>query len=279
MGGSGTAAVELLNSHNNTITQNSLRGTGCYGIILTGSGYNKIEKNSIVSTSPDRAGIQLESTGCEYNYIYENNITAEAYGIYLQTGAEHNVFFKNTVYNCKDSLMMSGSMFNDFLGNTFSGASRYAVYLGGSDGNNFVWNSFDDNTGVFEAHEMYWMSFINGSYYAEYTTWDDGKEGNYWSDYTGQDSNGDGIGDTPYRVYENFTDSYPLTEPYDTSKIYVDFKEWVNQASIDLQLPTETPQIISPPENNESSDSFPLVPAVVSVGAACVLVSAVFCGM
>ncbi len=265
MGGYGTAAVKLLSSHNNTITQNSLKGTGCYGIILTGSGYNKIENNNITSTSSDRAGILLESAGCEYNYVYENKITSEAYGIYLQTGAEHNVFFKNSINNCKDSLMMSGSLFNDFLGNTFSGASQYVVYLGGSDHNNFVWNSFEGNTVVVEAHEMYWMSFTNGSYYAEYTKWDNGKEGNYWSDYNGSDMNGDGIGETPYHVYENFTDNYPLTKPYDAIKIHVDFKEWNSTiaptASVDPQVSTTETPMPTP-----SPNSFPVMPALTAGG-------------
>ncbi|XHH09240.1 MAG: nitrous oxide reductase family maturation protein NosD [Candidatus Bathyarchaeia archaeon] len=271
MGGYGTASIELTNSHNNIITQNSITGTGCYGMILTSSGYNKIEKNNIVSTGSDGRGISLDSTGCEYNYIFENNITSEAYGIYLQTGAEHNVFFKNNVNNCQDSIMMSGSLFNDFLGNTFSGASRYAVYLGGSDFNNFVWNAFEGNTGIVEAHEMYWMSFINGSYYAEYTQWDNGKEGNYWGDYTGADTDGDGIGEAPYHVYENFTDNYPLTKPYDTNKINVNFKEWVPTAT----TPTPTPdQQVSPTQTQtevQPPDSFPVVPVAAVSGTAVAL--------
>ncbi len=274
MGGHGTASVKLLSSHNNTISGNSLTGNGCYGIILSGSGYNKIEKNSIASTSPDRAGIQLES-GCENNYIYENNITAEAYGIYLQTGAEHNVFFKNSITNCKDSIVMSGSMFNDFLGNTFSGSSRYAVNLAGSDGNNFVWNSFVGNTQVYEDHSTYWMSFTNGSYYAAYTKWDNGVEGNYWSGYTGADADGDGIGETSYHVYENFTDHYPLTKPFNTDKIQIDFKEWVPQTPENTQLPHQNPPTSSSPENDQPSDSFPVVPAAAAVGTAVFLASSI----
>ena len=43
--------------------------------------------------------------------------------------------------------------------------------------------------------------------------WDNGSQGNYWSNYTGTDNNGDGIGDTPYLVYENNQDNYPLMNP------------------------------------------------------------------
>jgi parallel beta-helix repeat protein len=271
MGGYGTAALELLRSHNNTVTQNTLTGTGCYGIILTGSGYNKIEKNTIVSDSPDRAGILLEN--CEYNYIYQNNITSQAYGIQLQMDTRYNVFFKNTVYKCQDSVMMSDSLFNDFLGNTFSGASLYAIQLTGSDCNNFYWNNFQANSRVVELHETYSMTFTNFSYYAEETHWDNGKEGNYWNDYTGQDLDGDGVGETPYHVYENFTDNYPLTEPYDASQIQVAFKKWIPQSSLNHTQPTDSIQTSFSPENRDTSNSFQIVPVVAVSGLALAVAS------
>jgi parallel beta-helix repeat protein len=40
--------------------------------------------------------------------------------------------------------------------------------------------------------------------------------GNYWSDYTGTDGNGDGFGDLPYPVIENYTDYYPLVQTANT---------------------------------------------------------------
>jgi len=36
--------------------------------------------------------------------------------------------------------------------------------------------------------------------------------GNYWSDYADDDMDGDGIGDTPYKVNDDY-DNHPLIQP------------------------------------------------------------------
>ena len=41
-------------------------------------------------------------------------------------------------------------------------------------------------------------------------SWDNGTYGNYWQLYTGVDGDGDGIGDTPFRMDTNNVDNYPL---------------------------------------------------------------------
>jgi hypothetical protein len=50
--------------------------------------------------------------------------------------------------------------------------------------------------------------------------------GTYWSTYNGTDDNGDGIGDTSYNFYENYTDSYPLMAPVDIAVI-PEFPIWL----------------------------------------------------
>jgi parallel beta-helix repeat protein len=218
------AAIKLSNSNHNMITQNSIAGITCCGILCVDSEYNRIEKNVVSSSGVDNRCSGISLGGCN-NYIYENDITSEDYGIVFNS-AEYNYVFKNHIRLGKIGISMSSSLFNDVFGNTIYGAIHYAVCLESSDCNNFYWNSFKDNAKIYEIHESYWMTFTNFSYFAEYNKWDNGEEGNYWSNYTTGDDNETGINKTPHTVYENFVDNYPLSQPYDINKIHVTFKGW-----------------------------------------------------
>lgn len=266
-----SAAVTISNSYNNTVTQNSIVGINCCGLIIDGS-FNWIEKNNIFSSSnsglDNIAGITL---GGSKNYVYENDITAEEFGLKLI--GDYNAFFQNNLHldQGRISILLDGALFNRILGNNIQGTSENAVSLVSSDFNNFVWNNFKDYTKVNEAHETYAMTFTNFSYYSEHNKWDNDKEGNYWSDYTGQDSNGDGIGETPYSVYENFTDNYPLTQPCDISKIQVTVEKWQGTSVNQQSPPPEDTQLLS--DEGQVPTSSPLIPiasvtsVIIAVGA------------
>ncbi len=228
------SAIELTLSHNNTIANNSITATKGFGISVVASVHNKIRGNDISSTG--YAAVKIESVQYtaspsqhvipEYNYVYENSITCTESGISLRA-ARNTVVFKNSIYNCKDAIMLSGSHENQFLGNNITGSSRYGIHLGVANDNTFYHNNFLDNAiQAYENHNVYWWYIQNDTYYSEGNTYDNGKEGNYWDTYYGSDTNGDGIGETPFTVYENFTDRYPLTKPFDTSRVKVDFAEW-----------------------------------------------------
>ncbi len=249
-----SSAVELSGSHNNTVADNSIVATSRFGITLAGSAYNKVYGNNISSTG--QAGIKIESTAeytsaPQFNYIYDNHVTCTENGFSLRTGAKNNTIFRNTVTGCKNAIQLSSAYQNTFIGNDISGSTQYAVYLSISDDNNFYHNNFWNNSKpAYEQHEVYWWAIQNNTYYSENNTWDNGKEGNYWDDYTGSDANGDGIGETPYTVYENFTDRYPLTTPFKIDSITVDFAEWV-PPSLPEQHPSveELRIIVLSPEN------------------------------
>ena len=115
--------------------------------------------------------------------ITKNNITKNIHGIYL-SGSSNNTINENNITE-----------------NTGSG-----IYLYYSSNNIIHHNNFINNTK--QVSDVYVLFFGSPSV----NIWDDDypSGGNYWSDYTGEDANGDGIGDTPYVIYEKNQDNYPL---------------------------------------------------------------------
>jgi parallel beta-helix repeat protein len=230
-----SSAIELTASDNNTISGNSIEAANGFGVSLIASSYNKVQGNEISSTG--QAAVMIDAVQYvsssephvipNHNYIYENNITCTETGISLRTSL-NTVVFKNLIFGCKNAIMLSGANHGSILGNTLSGSKEYAIYLSVSNYNTFYHNNFLNNAGQgYENHRVYWWAVQNDTYNSEGNTFDNGKEGNYWDDYAGSDTNGDGIGETPYTVYESFTDRYPLTTPFDISSVTVDFEVWV----------------------------------------------------
>jgi parallel beta-helix repeat protein len=259
-----SAAIELSASDNNTIAGNSLLATGSLGVSLLGSSYNNVKGNQISSTG--QAGVIIESTiesKPVFNYIHENSISCTENGIYLRGGARNNFVFKNLITDCKNAVMLSSGDENTFVGNNISRSMQYAVYFAISDDNTFYHNNFVDNAKhAYEQHEFYWMGY--STYYSERNMWDNGEEGNYWSDYTGVDEDGDGIGETPHPVYENFTDRYPLTTPFDINSVTVIPATWNPPLSPE---PTPTPIQSHSPEPSPTAEPFPTTLVVGSVVA------------
>ena len=273
-----SAVIKLTTSNNNSIAQNSILASNCVGISLIGSSYNNIEANYVVTSGSGQAGIRLETlqeSPAEYNYIHGNSITSRDNGLYFRMGASNNSVFSNNITSCKNGIMLSSSFNNSFIGNNISDSTQYAVYLYISDDNSFYQNNFMNNAKqAYESHELYYWAIGNNTYYSEHNTWDNGKEGNYWSDYTGSDTDGDGIGETPYVVYENFTDLYPLTAPFKINNVIVNFMEWVPMNLPDVSSSRTPLPTINTGEESTQTEPFPTVLiAVVSVVAVALVVA------
>ncbi|MCJ7571858.1 MAG: right-handed parallel beta-helix repeat-containing protein, partial [Candidatus Thermoplasmatota archaeon] len=196
----------------------------------------------------DAAGIKIESS---YNTISDCNISSNLnYGIYLFANPKttNNIIKNNTFYNNRIGLITGDSKLNDISLNTFTGNTEYGMYLEdksndnlisdniftenkygirikGSEKNTVVKNLMMNNKyGLYlccgaENNIAYNNVFINNTdWNADETlatnTWDNGLVGNYWDNYTGIDLNGDGIGDTPYIIYDDNGDRFPLMKPY-----------------------------------------------------------------
>lgn len=183
------------------------------------SNYNTISHCNIISN--ENYGIYLHLT--KGNKIISNMIYNNIYGIYINTGTE-NVISSNNISNNKEYGIYFGPLSNDNIvsGNIFY-SNQYAVRIKGSHNNVLAENYIINNpNGIYfccgaSYNYIYKNAFIDNNnwhvndYLENY--FDNGSIGNYWDDYTGIDENGDGIGDTPYRILNGSNqDNYPIID-------------------------------------------------------------------
>lgn len=169
-------------SENNTVSHNCFLDNEI-GIELGVSSGNIISNNIIRNSVWE--GILLFGD-CDYNKVYNNSVLLNSYGVKLEGQGptpeyqpNRNLVYHNTVSNNDVNIVVSQSFNNTIYKNNFI-KKPYFNQVSSESSNN---------------------------------KWDNGVEGNFWSDYGGVDEDGNGIGDTPYIIDENNTDSYPLMFP------------------------------------------------------------------
>jgi nitrous oxidase accessory protein len=220
------------------------------GIALIGS-RNVVDGNSFVTTG----GVGIWIINADYNTITNNIVVGSNVGIaigYANPSGSYNIFAGNTVEGSSlyGILLRNGSG-NVFYGNRIANNSGYGLVLGGyrydreTDNNLFFHNIFVNNTQDFD-----WD--VNGSNF-----FDNGTEGNYWDDYLAKypsatELDHSGVGNTPYLVYANTMDNYPLMNEPDVSAIVPALPNpWsqlslINPAGINTipEFPSWTPLLI-----------------------------------
>jgi nitrous oxidase accessory protein len=220
--------VHLLHSNNCNISGNKVIGISNHqGIWLYDSSQNIIAENRVQGGG---SGIELELSS--NNTIVDNTVMENERGIVL-LNSPNNLICANIMENSTCGILLRKDCMDDiFYANSVSGCSR-GVLIGGVGGmmdiyvTNVTDTSFHHNNFVNNAVSVEDQGCVCGIDY-----WDVGKEGNYWSDYNGTDSDGDGIGDTSYLVYENYckdgnvTDNYPLMTQVNIFVI-PEFPSWI----------------------------------------------------
>ena len=209
----------------------------------------KIENNQL-------QGITIQA-GSHNNTLKGNTVSHGVTGIleepsktYFTTG--NNQFINNSIANCEVGISLycstgdngvASHSADQFIQNTVRD-NVVALYLSATEqfvvGNVFYYNNFMNNDIQVKINKIV------------HNVWDDGaKRGNYWSDYAGADQNGDGIGDTPYKIDALNKDDYPL------------IKSWPTPI-MPTSTPTPTPsQSLSQPQSSNSvipSSSQTLIP-------------------
>ena len=178
--------LALVNCTRMTVKNLELANNG-QGLVLAFTTNSTITQNFITN---DINGVGLYSSS--KNIISVNGITKNNRGIYLFESSNNTISLNNIT--------------NNDNGIGFSLSSHSIIYH----------NRFINNT-----KQVTDVNMEDRSKTLSVNIWDNGypSGGNYWSDYTGQDSKSgsnqdqhgsDDIGDTPYIIYENNKDNYPL---------------------------------------------------------------------
>jgi parallel beta-helix repeat protein len=177
--------------------------------------------NSLISQNQiENSDVGIKIWRGSNNSIAANHLTGNEVGLSIHFSASNNVYW-NTISNNNQGISLSGPSGNNIYRNNISN-NRNGLYLDWSDNNTIYNNNFIDNIRHFydTTEDVFppWLVPSSNQHWNQ--TYPIG--GNYWSNFTGADqksgekqnlTGSDGIIDTPYNLYVNNTDGYPLADP------------------------------------------------------------------
>jgi nitrous oxidase accessory protein len=200
-----------------------------------------------IDASGYKYGIQIENTTAHFVIRNCKVKGADWYGVYLNNVREGKIKDCEISHNKSKGILLRNSRANEIRGNIIESnligidldkslynkvsanivkANDFGIYLKEATSNEIFKNIITKSkfTGLYSdelsfANLIYHNNFIENNVQAwdeGGNQWDNGHEGNHWSNYKGKDKDGDGIGDTPYRIppvrgYNK--DRYPLMKP------------------------------------------------------------------
>jgi parallel beta-helix repeat protein len=202
--------VGLMNCTN--ITVNNLQDVS--GILVAFTTNSLISQNRVENSD---LGIKLWRGS--NNSIVANYLTGNEFGLSIRFSASNNVYWNN-ISNNNQGISLSGPSGNNIFRNDISN-NKAGLYIDWADNNTIYNNNFINNTRhVYDTTENVFPWLAPSSNHNWNRTYPIG--GNYWSNFTGTDlksgenqnlTGSDGIIDTPYNLYVNNTDLYPLADP------------------------------------------------------------------
>jgi parallel beta-helix repeat protein len=192
------AGILLAYTNNSVLSNNILKNNGA-GVRLFSSSRNTIGRNNTIRDNLFGVEMFYSSNNDLQGDLIQNN----TYGIYLVDSTSNDIF------------------------ENFLNSNQRGIQLEETNDNLIYHNNFLNNT--VQVHDFSWD--YPESYLPSVNLWDNSypSGGNYWSDYTGIDlckgpyqnvSGSDGIGDAPYGIDGNNTDSYPLINPWSSSQYF-----------------------------------------------------------
>jgi parallel beta-helix repeat protein len=173
------------------------------------------------------------------HYIAGNVIKNNLYGMYLgswEGGSDNNTIIGNIIRdNEYDGIQMfEGGTGNHFIGNNFDNNTDHDIWFGPFVlGANVVHhNIFFQGGKCVDDTDNTSPDFISPNLWYDYVS----EQGNFWGDYTGEDANGDGVGDTPYNIYNSSAelankDLYPIMELKPDLVVVDKHEEWIDEGS------------------------------------------------
>ncbi len=219
-------AIYIEVSHGGNILRNNHMHHLRYGVHYMYSHSNEVVGNR---THDTRAGYALMMSD---NLQVHRNRSAgdEDYGILLNYVRRSNIHHNTVEPAPEKCVFIFNAQYNRFHHNYFQGCQIGIHLTAGSFHNELYANAF--------SHSRDQVKYVGN----QPQEWSKDRRGNYWSDYMGWDTDGDGIGDVPYRpndLVDKLVWKYPLVRILMNSPA-VQTLRWVQRQFPVLQEPGVT---------------------------------------